>query len=209
MSLKDRIFPHSAAFYDQIEKLVSTVKKGADELVTLTGDLMNLGTAAHTIKDIEHEADTIAHTIYEQLNVAIITPLPPGEISRLTSALDDVLDYIDGSTRKMQYYGITESDAYLQELAKIIQLSVKELVEAVMHLRVMKDPHYVEKRCIEVNRLENIADEVLAHALTDLFKRQDCITIVKLKDIYDWLEIATDKCEDAANILSDIAIRHA
>lgn len=209
MGITDRIFPNRAAFYDLIEKLALTVKQGADELVVLAGDLGNLNTAAHTIKDIEHEADTIAHTIYEQLNVAIITPLPPSEISRLTSALDDILDYIDGSTRKMQYYGMTESDPYIQELAKIIQVSVKELVEAVMHLRVMKDPHYVEKRCIEVNRLENIADEVLAHALTDLFKRQDCITIVKLKDIYDWLEIATDKCEDAANILSDIAIRHA
>jgi uncharacterized protein Yka (UPF0111/DUF47 family) len=109
----------------------------------------------------------------------------------------------------MQYYGLKESDAFINELAKIIQLSVQELVEAVMHLRMMKDPHYVEKRCIEVNRLENLADDVLALALIELFKGQECIRIVKLKDIYDSLEIATDKCEDAANILSDIAIRHA
>ncbi len=209
MSLKDRIFPHSAAFYDQIENLANTVKRGSDELVKLTNDFTTLNTTVRIIKDIEHEGDTISHGIYEHLNLAIITPIPPAEISRLTSAFDDILDYIDGSTRKMQYYGLKDSDAFMKELAKIIQLSVLELVEAVMHLRVMKDPHYVEKRCIEVNRLENLADDVLAHALIDLFKGQDCIGIVKLKDIYDWMEIATDKCEDAANILSDIAIRHA
>ena len=73
----------------------------------------------------------------------------------------------------------------------------------------MKNPHHIEHRCIEVNRLENLADDVLAHAITDLFKTTDAIAIIKSKDIYEYLEIATDKCEDAANALSDIAIRHS
>lgn len=209
MGIKEWIFPHSRIFYDLFERLATTVKKGSDELVALAENYTDVAAMAHKIKDIEHEGDEIAHEIYEQLNLTLITPLPPREISRLASALDDVLDYIDGSARKMLYYGITETDANIRELAKLIQLSVNELVEGIMHLRLMKDPHYVEKRCVEVNRLENIADEVLAHALTDIFKTQDCVSIVKLKDIYDWLEIATDKCEDAANVLSDIAIRHA
>jgi uncharacterized protein Yka (UPF0111/DUF47 family) len=73
----------------------------------------------------------------------------------------------------------------------------------------MKNPHQIEHRCIEVNRLENLADDILAHAISDLFKTQDSIAIIKRKDVYEYLEIATDKCEDAANVLSDIAIRHS
>ena len=209
MSIKDRIFPKSTIFYDRFEQLAALVMKGADELVVLTENHEDIGAAANKIKDIEHEGDKIAHQIYEELNVALVTPFPPQEIVRLASSLDDILDYIDGTIRKMEYYKIRETDSHMRELAKLIQLSVKELVEAVMHIRLMKNPRYIEKRCIEVNRLENIADEALAFALTDLFETNDAVVIIKLKDIYEWLEIATDKCEDAANVLSDIAIRHA
>jgi uncharacterized protein Yka (UPF0111/DUF47 family) len=200
MSIKDRVFPKSTIFYDLFEQLAGAVMKGADELVALTENHEDIGSAARNIKAIE---------IYEELNVALITPFPPQEIVRLASSLDDILDYIDGTTRKMEYYKIKEADSHMRELAKLIQLSVRELVEAVMHIRLMKNPRYVEKRCIEINRLENIADEALALALTDLFETHDAINIIKLKDVYEWLELATDKCEDAANVLSDIAIRHA
>ena len=94
------------------------------------------------------------------------------------------------------------------ELAKLVQLSVIEIEKAVNGIRTIKNPTQIEERCIEVNRLENIADNVLGRAIMDLFKTKDAITIIKLKDIYENLEIATDKCEDAANVLSDIAIRH-
>jgi uncharacterized protein Yka (UPF0111/DUF47 family) len=109
----------------------------------------------------------------------------------------------------MDYYGITEIDVHMRELAKLINLSVTELAEAIKLIRKIKDPREIERRCIEVNRLENVADEVLAHAITDLFRTTDAVNIIKLKDVYDHLEFATDKCEDAANVLSDIAIRHS
>ncbi len=209
MTLKDRIFPKSMIFYDRFEQLAGLVLKGADELIALTEAREDIHEAARNIKGIEHEGDRIAHEIYEELNVAMVTPFPPQEIVRLASSLDDILDYIDGTIQKMEYYKIKEIDAHMQELAKLIQLSVKEIVEAVMHIRLMTTPKYIETRCIEVNRLENIADEALAIALTDLFESDDAKNIIKLKDIYEWLEIATDKCEDAANVLSDIAVRHA
>lgn len=95
------------------------------------------------------------------------------------------------------------------EMAKLIQLSVVELEEAVKEIRFMKNPRLIENRCIEVNRLENLADDVLAHAINDIFRTEDAIAIIKRKDIYEHLENATDKCEDAANVLSDIAIRHS
>ena len=95
------------------------------------------------------------------------------------------------------------------ELAKLIHMSTIEIEGAVKGIRSIKDPRYVEERCIEVNRLENLADDVLAHAVTELFRIDNAITIIKLKDIYEHLETATDNCEDVANVLSDIAIRHS
>jgi len=109
----------------------------------------------------------------------------------------------------MYSYGITGTDDSMIQLAKLIRLSVVEIEKAVNGIRTIKNPGLIEERGIEVNRLENVADNVLSHAIMDLFKTGDAITIIKLKDIYENLEIATDKCEDAANVLSDIAIRHS
>jgi uncharacterized protein Yka (UPF0111/DUF47 family) len=95
------------------------------------------------------------------------------------------------------------------ELAKLIHLSAVEIEGAVRGIRSIRDPRFIEERCIELNRLENIADDVLAEAITNLFRSRDPMTVIKLKNIYDWLEIATDNCEDVANVLSDIAIRHS
>jgi uncharacterized protein Yka (UPF0111/DUF47 family) len=209
MGLREWIIPQDRIFFDLFESLSSVVVRASEELVALVENYQDVKLVAQRIKGIEHEGDEITHRIFEQLNTTFITPLDSQEISRLASALDDVLDYIDGSTRRMHNYGLTETDAHMIELAKLIRLSATELAEAVKQIRTIKDPRRIEERCIEVNRLENIADDVLAHAITDLFKTDDAITIIKLKDIYDYLEIATDKCEDAANVLSDIAIRHS
>ncbi len=209
MGLREWIIPQDRYFFDLFESLSLVVVQASEELVALMEHYQNVKQVAQRIKAMEHEGDEITHQIFEKLNTTFITPLDPQEISRLASALDDILDFIDGSTRRMHNYGITETDAHMVELAKLIRLSATELAEAVKQIRTIKDPRRIEERCIEVNRLENIADDVLAHAITDLFKTNDAIAIIKLKDIYDYLEIATDKCEDAANVLSDIAIRHS
>jgi len=178
-------------------------------LVDLVDDFSDVKNKVHQIEQMEHDGDRITHEIYEQLNRTFITPLEPEEISKLASALDDVLDYIDGTAQKMLNYGIDATDTHMNELAKLFQLSVVELEEAVKSIRSIKEPRLIEERCIEVNRLENLADDVLAHAINEIFRTNDPIAIIKFKDIYEHLEIATDKCEDAANVLSDIAIRHS
>lgn len=208
MGIKEWVVPQDQIFFDLFEQLATVVLKASEELVNLVEKNEDIPARIRKIKDLEHEGDRISHEIFEHLNVTFITPLEPAEISHLASAFDDVLDYIDGCTRKMGYYRITESDAHMRELAKLIQLSVTELAAAVKHIRKIKDRHLIEERCIEVNRLENLADEALASALMDLFHTNDAVNIIKMKDIYDYLEIATDKCEDAANVLSDIAIKH-
>jgi uncharacterized protein Yka (UPF0111/DUF47 family) len=209
MGIKELLIPKDTIFFDLFERQAEIVKEAAHQLLTLTEDFTNVKEKRHAIELLEHKGDQITHDIYEQLNRTFITPLDPEEISRLASTLDEVLDYIDGSAEKMFYYNIESTDSHMIELAKLIHMSTSEIESAVKGIRSIKDPHYIEERCIEVNRLENLADDVLAHAVTDLFKTTDAITIIKLKDIYEHLEIATDNCEDVANTLSDIAIRHS
>jgi predicted phosphate transport protein (TIGR00153 family) len=209
MSLRELLIPHDKIFFDLFEKQAGVVKEAAWQLVALTEDFTNVKEKRHSIEKLEHKGDQITHDIYEQLNRTFITPLDPEEISHLASTLDEVLDYIDGSAEKMFYYNIEGTDTHMIELAKLIHVSTAEIESAVKGIRSIKDPRYIEERCIEVNRLENLADDVLAHAVTDLFRTTDAIAIIKLKDIYEHLETATDYCEDVANVLSDIAIRHS
>jgi len=209
MSIPELLIPQDKVFFDLFEKQAGVVREAAWQLVALTEDFTNVKEKRHEIEKLEHKGDQITHDIYDQLNRTFITPIDPEEISRLASALDEVLDYIDGATEKMFYYGIGGTDSHMIELAKLIHMSTMEIESAVRGIRSLKDPRYVEERCIEVNRLENLADDVLAHAVTDLFKTPDAIVIIKLKDIYEHLETATDYCEDVANVLSDIAIRHS
>ena len=209
MGIRELLIPHDKVFFDLFEKQAGIVKEAAWQLVALTGDFTNVKEKRHEIEKLEHKGDQITHDIYEQLNRTFITPLDPEEISHLASSLDEVLDYIDGSAEKMFYYNIESTDSHMIELAKLIHMSASEIENAVKGIRFIKDPRYIEERCIEINRLENLADDVLAHAVTDLFRTTDAIKIIKLKDIYEHLEIATDNCEDVANTLSDIAIRHS
>jgi uncharacterized protein Yka (UPF0111/DUF47 family) len=209
MGFKDWLIPQDKIFFDLFEQQATIVKEAAEQLVVLTEDFTNVKEKRQGIEQLEHRGDQVTHDIYEQLNRTFITPLEPEEISRLASTLDEVLDYIDGATEKMFYYGIEATDVHMVELAKLIHMQTVELEEAVKGIRSIKSPRYIEERCIEVNRLENLADDVLAHAVTDLFRTQHAITIIKLKDIYEHLEQATDYSEDVANVLSDIAIRHS
>ena len=209
MGLRELLIPHDKIYFDLFEKQAGVLKEAAWQLVALTEDFTNVKEKRHEMEKLEHKGDQITHDIYKQLNTSFITPIDPEEISRLASSLDEVLDYIDGSTEKMYYYNIGTTDAHMVELAKLIHMSTCEIESAVKGIRSIKDPRYIEERCIEVNRLENLADDVLAHAVTDLFKTNDAIAIIKFKDIYEHLETATDYCEDVANVLSDIAIRHS
>jgi len=209
MGLRELIIPQDKVFFDLFEKQAGIVKEAAWQLVALTEDFTGVKEKRHSIEKLEHKGDILTHDIYNQLNTTFITPLDPEEISRLASSMDDVLDFIDGATEKMLYYGIESTDRHMIELAKLVHMSTVEIESAVRGIRSIKDPRYIEERCIEVNRLENVADDVLAQAVTELFRTNDAIAIIKFKDIYEHLETATDRCEDVANVLSDIAIRHS
>ncbi|MDI9633921.1 MAG: DUF47 family protein [Methanolinea sp.] len=209
MAIKEWIIPQDEAFFSQFERLAAVAVRASDSLVDLVSDFSDVREKVRRIEELEHEGDRITHEIYEQLNQTFITPLEPEEISRLASALDDILDYIKSTATRMYHYRIKETDSHMVELARLIQLSVVELEVAIKGIRALRNPRQIEERCIEVNRLENLADDALHAAYDDLFQTDDPIAIIKRKDIYEYLEIATDKCEDVANVISDIAIRHS
>jgi uncharacterized protein len=209
MGIRELLLPKDTTFFDLFEQQAKIVREAAQLLVILTTDFTNVREKRNAIELLEQKGDQITHEIYERLNSTFITPLDPEEISHLASRLDDVLDSIDGSAEKMLYYALESADLHMTELAKLISLSADEIEGAVKAIRLIRDPRFIEERCIEVNRLENLADDVLAHAVTDLFRTTDAVAIIKLKDIYEQLEMTTDYCEDVANVLSDIAIRHS
>lgn len=209
VGIKEWIIPQDKVFFDLFERLARVVVISAEELESMVNNRTDRLEAYKKIKDLEHQGDLITHEIYQNLNRTFITPLDPLEISRLASALDDILDYIDDSAEKMINYDILEYDNYMQDFAQLIRLSVVQLECGVKTIRTTKNSLGLDSCGIEVNRLENLADDLLARSIQQLFRGHDAVTIIKLKDIYECLETATDKCEDVTNVLSDISIRHS
>jgi uncharacterized protein len=209
VGIKEWLIPQDKVFFDLFERLARVVVMSAEELEAMVNNRTERVDSVKKIKDLEHQGDSITHEIYENLNRTFITPLDPMEISRLASALDDILDSIDDSAEKMINYDISEFDDFMQDFAQLIRLSVVQLECGVKTIRSQKGSATLDSCGIEVNRLENLADDLLARSIQLLFRGKDAIAIIKLKDIYECLETATDKCEDVTNVLSDISIRHS
>lgn len=209
MGIKEWLIPQDRVFFDLFEQLAQIVVISAEELEKMVNNKTDRLEAVKKIKEYEHEGDQLTHEIYEHLNRTFITPLDPLEISRLASAFDDILDYIDDSAEKIINYGVEEFDNYMQDFAQLIRLSVVQLECGVKMIRSRKESSNLDRCGIEVNRLENLADDLLTRAIKQLFKDDDAVLIIKLKDIYECMETATDKCEDVAIVLSDISIRHS
>lgn len=209
MGIKEWLIPQDKVFFDLFERLARVVVMSAEELEAMLNNRTERLESVKKIKDLEHLGDSITHEIYENLNRTFITPLDPLEISRLASALDDILDNIDDSAEKMINYDISEYDDFMQDFSQLIRLSVVQIECGVKTIRDCKNYVTLDSCGIEVNRLENLADDLLARSIQQLFREKDAITIIKLKDIYECLETATDRCEDVTNVLSDISIRHS
>lgn len=209
VGIKEWLIPQDKVFFDLFEQLAGLVVQAAEELEVMVSDESDAEATYKRIKYLEHKGDQVTHQIYDHLNRTFITPLDPLEISRLASALDDVLDYIDDSAEKILIYKIKKCDKTMLDFAQLIRLSTVQLECGVRGIRTINKVNPIETCGIEVNRLENMADDLLSHAIQRLFASEDAMTTIKFKDIYECLETATDKCEDVANVLSDINIRHS
>jgi len=209
MGLKEWILPQDKHFFNMLENESQNVLDGSTAFLEMLKDYKNIKEKQQKIKDIEHQGDDFVHEIFEELNKTFITPIDHEDISKLASSFDDVLDYIDGTATRLVLYDIQKPEENMVKLAEVLMKQATELKQALTGLRNLKNPKEIERRCIEVNRLENIADDIYKTSVAELFKRKDAIEIMKLKEVYERLEFATDKCEDAANVISDIVVKNS
>jgi len=209
MGLKEWIIPQDKHFFNMLENESKNVLDGSNAFLDMLKNYENIKDKQQTIKDIEHQGDDFVHEIFEELNKTFITPIDHEDISALASAFDDVLDYIDGTATRLVLYEIKKPEENMIKLAEVLLKQTTELNIALCGLRNIKNPKEIEKRCIEVNRLENVADDIYKTSVAELFRRKDAIEIMKLKEVYERLEFATDKCEDAANVISDIVVKNS
>ncbi|MDD1696390.1 MAG: DUF47 family protein [Methanoregula sp.] len=164
---------------------------------------------AHRVRQIEHQGDEITKKIFDKLNESLITPLEPEEIARLAPVFDDVLDKIDWVTHQICNYGIPVSNDVLKEYSYLILLTSTEISLAVEHLSELKNPDDVKTHTMEISRLYNLSTELLSRAILELFKTQDLLMIIKLKDIYEGMAKVMEKANDVGHALHDITMSHA
>lgn len=162
------------------------------------------------IDHFEHRGDDITHQIYLELSKNFITPFDREDIHALASAVDDIADFIHGSANRMTLYGLDKMTEPIKKLAELIQQACYDLNKAIIELKDLKHKRQIADSCIRINSVENQADDVFDRAVADLFLyEKDAITLIKHKEILAALETATDRCEDAANILETILVKNA
>jgi len=207
MGLKEWLIPQDKVFFDLLEQMSSVVVDGACKLEKMIEEFDNLEQRRDEMKDIEHKGDEIVHVINERVNATFVTPIDQDDITKLASLYDDVLDACYAVARRIDLYELRESTEPMKRLALVVRKSVDEIHAAFMAMR-REDKDEIDGRCTEVNSLENEADVILNDSVAALFKQTDVIQIMKLKEIYEQLEAATDRCEDVSQELRDIVRRY-
>ncbi len=176
----------------------------------MLADISQVGIYAKRIKDLEHRADEITHTTIALLHKTFITPLDREDIHTLITELDDILDFIDAATQRIWLYEITQFTPETKMLVDVCVQSIHCVQKAVNGLKNLKNADQILKNCIEINRLENEADQILRSGMAKLFKEEpDTRQLIKIKEVYELLETVTDRCEDVANVIEGIVLEYA
>lgn len=162
------------------------------------------------IEDLEHRGDEITHQIYLELSKTFITPFDREDIHTLATALDDVADYIHGSSNRISLYNVHESTEPIKKLAELVGQACVDVDKAIKELKNLKNIRVIADSCVRINSIENQADYIFDKAIGDLFDfEEDAKVIMKYKEVLNGLETATDRCEDVANVLETILVKNA
>jgi predicted phosphate transport protein (TIGR00153 family) len=204
-----KIFPKEIDFFEIFDKASQNLIQASSRLVELFENFDDIENRAKAIYELEQEGDLLTHETMRRLNKTFLTPIDREDIHELASRLDDVLDLIWAAADRFQLYKVREKVDGVVELSKSLMANTEAIHRAIKELKAKKYT-YVQDLCIEINRLENEADTIFRKAMGKMFETEsDPIEIIKWKEILEHLENATDTCEDVANILEGIVLKHA
>jgi hypothetical protein len=200
------IFPRHEDFFDLFRKQGTLVRQGCDSLLDMMERFEDLETKAASLKTIEHQGDLVTHEIFEKLNRTFITPLEREDIHDLASGLDDVLDAVEGVGSRLVLFKVRQMTPEALKLARIMVQCGTQIEQAVAHLKGFKN---LMAFTIEINRLENEADQISRQVVADLFSgTHDPMDVMRWKEIYGRLESAADMSEDVANAIEAIVLKN-
>ena len=211
--LIQKLLPHDDNFYTLLEESSANIVRASELMVKFsrTRDRRAQQRVVNQIKEAEHRGDDVTHTIFNALNATFVTPFDREDIYRLASSMDDIIDHIDGSANRFTLYDLGVCPPQMVRLIEVLHQSVVELHRAISLLRRLHEYDSFQEVFKKVHQFENDADALFEQAVADLFQKEkrNPILVIKVKEIYDGLERATDKCEDAANVLEGIVIKNA
>ena len=203
------LVPREKKFSLLFEQSAENALKTAQQLRDMVHIWENVGERAGVIADLEHQGDAITHLINAELHRTFITPFDREDIALLANSLDDVTDLIHAAADAMLLYKVERPTDRARELADIIMQVVAEVEKAVSEMHARIDQKRLLRRCVEINRLENLADTVYRSALAELFADStNIISIIKWREIYGHMETASNRCEDIANVLEGMALKY-
>jgi predicted phosphate transport protein (TIGR00153 family) len=201
-----RLIPREEKFYSDFQAMADELKRGAAALEAMLAPDRPEWDKADEIKEIEHQCDFLTHEIIQRLNRTFVTPLDREDIHALARSLDDVMDAIDAAASMIRLYRLDTVRFGARELARIITASTGQVRLALGALEQLKG---LTTHAVEINRLENEADRLHQQAVTRLFdEERDPLLVMKWKEALDFLEDATDRCEDVANVLEGVMVKH-
>ena len=201
-----RLIPREEKFYTDFQALADELKRGAKLLEEMLAPERPVWDKADEIKEVEHKCDFLTHEIIQRLNRTFVTPIDREDIHALARSLDDVMDAIDASASLVRLYRLDSVRFGVRELAQVISASTHQVRLALEALEQHKG---LITHAVEINRLENEADRIHQQAVSRLFEdEKDPIVVIKWKETLDFLEDATDRCEDVANVLEGVMVKH-
>ncbi len=202
--------PREPKFFDLFEESAHNAVKATQVLKELVDTWEDVKKSVDEIADLEHKGDTITHQIIAQLHRTFVTPFDREDIAKLAETLDDVTDFIHAAATRMLIYKIDRPTPRAKELVDVIMQAATEVEEAIPQLRHPAELKKILPRCVEINRLENVADELYRSAVSELFdETTDMAQVIKWREIYEHMESATDRCEDVSNVIEGVALKYA
>jgi len=200
------LIPRDTSFYSMFSEMSSNLIAGARTLVELFADYRDVEKKIEEVRRIERVGDEITHAVFTKLNQTFITPFDREDIHELASSLDDVLDFINAAGARIVMYRITKPPPAAGVLAQLILRQSEELQRALSLMQKNRD---ILAHCVEINRLENEADQISRAAIAELFDHErDPINLIKIKELIEFLETATDRAEDVANVLETVVLKN-